>query len=152
MKPLSKSYIHLLSRYPLKPIKNERELEAASEVVDSLAEHLHELTPEESDYLDVLTDLIETFESKEYPVGPAVTPVEALKYLMGVNNLNNAEIARILGIQRSRITEFLQGMRNLTVEQIARLSTHFAVSTDLFVPKVVALPIRKRKPAIRQPG
>jgi plasmid maintenance system antidote protein VapI len=69
---------------------------------------------------------------------------------MEVNSLNQADIARIIGAQRSRITEFFQGIRCLTTEQIAKLSMHFAVSSDLFISKDKFKRTPKASPKIKQ--
>jgi hypothetical protein len=56
------AYLNLIRRFPLRPIRTEAELEAASAVIDELPDR-DDLSLTESDFLDVLGDLGEKYES-----------------------------------------------------------------------------------------
>ncbi len=60
-------YMELIARFPLRPLRSNRDLERASKIANSLAIR-DNLTQGETDYLDVLTDLIEKYEDIQYPV------------------------------------------------------------------------------------
>lgn len=73
-------YLELLARFPLRPVRTEAELDAATEVIHELIDQ-NERSAAENDYLDVLSDLIEKYEEVHYPVVD-VSDGEMLKYLM----------------------------------------------------------------------
>ena len=59
-----RSYMALIRRFPLRPIRTRRQYQAASKVMDQLALRGEtELDAGEADYLDVLSDLIEAYEN-----------------------------------------------------------------------------------------
>jgi len=85
------------------------------------------LTREEKDLTDLLTLLIEDFEEKRYQL-PRATPRQALSFLMEEHALKQKDLVDILGT-RSTV---LNGKREVTKEQIRRLSQRFHVSPELF--------------------
>src|SRR5262245_50089454 len=59
-------YLKLIRAFPLRPIRDEGENEAAIEVIAGLGRR-EPLDADERDYLDVLVGLVERFESAHYP-------------------------------------------------------------------------------------
>jgi HTH-type transcriptional regulator/antitoxin HigA len=64
----SDGYLDLVRRFPLRPIRNEKELDRAIAVIDALLDR-EQLTVAEEDYLDVLGDLVEHYEDQHHPIG-----------------------------------------------------------------------------------
>jgi len=128
--PLARGYFALVSAFPLKPIHNDQEHDAAIAVVDGLLERI-ELAPDEEDYLDVLSRLIEDYEDKHMVV-PAVTGVAMLHHLMEENGLRQRDLAELLG-GKSVVSEILAGKRGLSKRHIQQLSAHFGLPTDVFL-------------------
>ena len=62
-------YLDLVRQVPLRPIRSEEELDRAIAMVDSLIDR-ESLNQDEQDYLDVLGDLVEQYETKEHPIEP----------------------------------------------------------------------------------
>ena len=58
-------YFELVRRFPLRPIRSERELDNAIAVIDDLIARLAR-SAEADDYLDVLSDLVEKYESEHH--------------------------------------------------------------------------------------
>ena len=88
--PNKRLYLSLVDRFPLVPIRNGRHLDEAIGVADELTAREH-LAPEEKQYLDVLSDLIEKYEEEHHPM-QASSPVEALAFLMETNHLRQADV------------------------------------------------------------
>lgn len=67
-----KTYDQLLAMHPLRPIHNDVELEhATDEMIDLLAGH--DLNADQADYLDVLSTLVEAYETTHDPLDdPAI--------------------------------------------------------------------------------
>jgi HTH-type transcriptional regulator/antitoxin HigA len=128
---VEKDYIKLTKRLPLVSIRNDAHLREAGAILIELSGK--DMTVGERDYFRVLSNLVGVYEDKRFPI-PAITPVEAFQFLMEENGLSRAEMGEIIGSRQNRVTEILNGKRELSKEQIARLSARFRVSANLFLP------------------
>ena len=75
-------------------------------------------TPE-ADELEVLSILIEKYESEHYPVLPA-DPIEAIKFRMEQMELTNKDLSPFIG-HSGRVSEVLNRKRKLTIKMIKKL-------------------------------
>jgi HTH-type transcriptional regulator/antitoxin HigA len=128
----SKSYMKLIRRFPLAPIRDDDHLEAASKMLD------HVLTLGEDDqgvvdYLDVLSDLVEAYE-KEHVLIPDASAAEMLEFFMTERGLTQTQLAKEVGIAQATISNVLRGVRDLTTDQIVRLARYFHVGPAAFLP------------------
>jgi HTH-type transcriptional regulator/antitoxin HigA len=123
------TYFELVKQFPLTHIRDEDHLDAAQEVIDRLLEK--SLDQGEQDYLDVLTDLVETYEDEHHPI-PDASEADVLRELMRSNGLSQLKLAKEVGIAQSTISAVLNGTRSLTKEQVARLAQFFHVSPAVF--------------------
>ncbi len=124
-------YENLCKNFPLRPIRSDEMNDRAGEVCIALAERLDNLSRAEEDYLDVLSDLIYKYELK-WDDGFKMTPAELVKDLMKHNNLAQKDLIPQLG-SASRVSEFLNGSRNLSVEQAKKLSDRFKLRLEAFL-------------------
>lgn len=125
-------YLELMEKFPLRPIRSEADLDAATEVIHELIDQESRSKAEE-DYLDVLTDLVHAYEEVHYPMGD--TPAhEMLAYLMELRELTQAQVAKGAGIAVSTVSELLSGKRKLTRGQIEKLAKFFKVGPAVFLP------------------
>lgn len=125
-------YMELIHQFPLRPIRNDRELAEATRVAKTLYDKPEsKLTSAESDYLDVLDHIIETYED-EHIVFDDGTEGDLLTFLMESNRLSQAQLAKSVGIATSTVSEVLSGKRKLTRKQIEKLSAYFKVSPAVF--------------------
>lgn len=123
-------YFELVLQFPLRPIRSDKELNAAVKMVDSLLDRKN-LASEEEDYLEVLGDLIEQYESKAHPIAP-VSDVEMLRHLIEAKGVSQTEVSKATGIADSTISEVLKGKRALNRSHIGKLTRYFSVSPDVF--------------------
>lgn len=123
---VSPAYTRLLSKLPPKVIRSEAENERYIEALYEL-ENRDALTPEEKELADLLTLLIEDFESKHYEL-PKASPAEVLAFLMDQHQLRPQDMTR----EVTRIDEILNGGREMSKEEIRRLSALFHVSPEVF--------------------
>lgn len=123
-------YFGLVRCFPLRPIRSDKELNAAVKLVDSLLDR-KDLAREEEDYLEVLGDLIEQYESEAHPVAP-VSDVEMLHHLIEAKGVSQTEVSKATGIADSTISEVLKGKRSLNRSHIGKLARYFGVSPDVF--------------------
>src|SRR5947199_10362978 len=100
-------YLKLVRRFPLRPIRNERELDQAIMVINSLLD-LDRLSAVEQDYLDVLSDQVERYEDKHHPIGD-VSEADMLEHLIEAKGVTQAAVARATGIAASSHSEVRGG-------------------------------------------
>ena len=117
-------------RVPLVPIRTEEELDAATHVIHSLID-LDKLRGPEQDYIDVLTYLVEEYESEHYPDEP-VSDSEMLGYLLEIKGVSQSAAAKGAGIAESTVSEVLSGKRTLNRKQIGKLAKFFGVGASAF--------------------
>jgi HTH-type transcriptional regulator/antitoxin HigA len=129
-----KTYDQLLAMHPLRPIHNDVELEHATEMIDILAGH--DLNADQTDYLDVLSTLVEAYENTHCPLDdPAICGLDALRTLLADHGMSAADLARLFGVHRSMGSKLLKGERALTSRHLQILSDRFKVSADLFLAR-----------------
>jgi len=123
-------YFELVLQFPLRPIRSDEELGHAVQVVDALVGKPC-LSQEEEDYLDVLSDLVERYESEAHPM-PPVSDAELLRHLIEAKGVSQTEVSRATGIADSTISEVLAGKRSLNRAHIGKLARYFKVSPNVF--------------------
>lgn len=123
-------YLELVRRFPLRPLQNDSDLDAAVDVIDSLID-LGKRSKPEDDYLDVLSDLVEAYEDETIPMGE-VSDDRMLRFLIEAKCVTQAQAAKDAGIAESTISEVLSGKRTLNRTQIAKLARYFHVEPSVF--------------------
>jgi HTH-type transcriptional regulator/antitoxin HigA len=90
-------------------------------------------TPE-SDKLDVLVTLVETYEERRWPLNNRrrFDPVDVLRYALDELGHTQAELARIIG-SRARASEVLARRRPLTLPMIQKITASWKIPADLLV-------------------
>jgi HTH-type transcriptional regulator/antitoxin HigA len=135
-------YFALVRRFPLRPIRSEKELDRAIEVIHSLV--VRDRIQEEDDYLDVLSDLVEQYEDIHYPMGP-VSDAAMLQSLIEAKGITAEQVSRATKIPRATLSAILNGKRLPTRDQVAKLSKYFKVPRGLFLSSGPVFKIRQRK-------
>jgi HTH-type transcriptional regulator/antitoxin HigA len=135
VRPAAPTYLALVDAFPLRPLRSERDYDAAVKVLDRLAVRPEgSLDRGEQDYLDTLTILVEEYDREHHRVGAEhYDPLTMLKYLMEESAMSQAELGRLLG-NRALASLILHGHRELSKSHIRELAAHFKVSPALFFP------------------
>jgi HTH-type transcriptional regulator / antitoxin HigA len=123
-------YLGLVRTYPLRPIRSEKELDAAIRRIDVLLDKPRR-NPAEEDYLEVLGNLVERYETEAHPEQP-VSDAAMLRHLIDARAVSQVEIARLTGIAISTISAVLHGNRTLNRDHIGKLAAYFHVAPDVF--------------------
>lgn len=87
--------------------------------------------------------LIAAYEEGKWPRRPPTT-AELIRHLMDQHGLKRADLVPILGTP-SRVSEVLQGKKELSMTMVQRLRARFRVPADLLIPP----PKRARRAARR---
>jgi len=128
---LPKTYLGLVALHLPRPIHDKIAYDNAVEIVHALAGH--KLNRDQDDYLALMANLVEDYESENVPEPKAISGVESLKFLLEEHGLGAADVAEIIGVNRSVAYRILKGTRNLTAEHVKKLAARFAVSADLLL-------------------
>lgn len=124
------SYLLLIHRFPLRAIRDDRELDEAIALVNELLDR-PKLDEGETDYLDVLGNLVEAYEETVHPIEPA-SDAAMLQSLLTDRGQNQLQVAAATGIANSTLSNVLHGKRHLTRDHIRQLAKHFKVDPGVF--------------------
>src|SRR5438270_537917 len=92
----TRKYGELLAQAAPRVIRNDKELDAALEVVNRLMSKKR--TAEEDELFLLVSSLVEAYENKHQAIEP-LPPVELLKEMMADRGLKQRDIAHIFGSQ-----------------------------------------------------
>jgi len=104
-------------------IRNDADLAIALERVNALWSA--EIGTPAGDELDVLITLVHDYESKHHPI-EAPTPIDAVLGLMDRLTLTRNDLIPVFG-SRARLSEFLNGKRPLSKNQIKALHDSYGI-------------------------
>jgi HTH-type transcriptional regulator / antitoxin HigA len=113
----------------VKPIRTEKDYEAAMAEVDALWGA--KIGTAKGDRLDVLATLIDAWEAINYPIDPP-DPIEAIKFRMEQQGLTRKDLEGIIG-SRARIAEVLDRKRGLSIAMIRRLNAELNIPADVLI-------------------
>ncbi len=104
----------------IKPIRTEKDYRASLKRIDELIA----IDPKEGssafDELDIISTLVESYESMHHPI-EAPNPVAALKYIMEEKGLNQKDIVKFFGGNKSLVSAVLSKKRELSKRVIKAL-------------------------------
>jgi len=129
---LPKDYEGLCRLLLPRPIHDGVDYANGSEMTDAMVLWQDGFTPAQRDYFDLLCALMEEFD-KAHVKWPKVKGVEMLKHLLAEQEMNAADLSRLLGGSRNLGAMILRGDRNLTIDHVRTLAAHFKVSAALFL-------------------
>jgi HTH-type transcriptional regulator/antitoxin HigA len=115
----------------VRPIKTEADYQWALAEVERYFEHEPEPGTPDGDRFEVLTDLLETYENRNWPI-EAPSPLAALRAFMEMRGFQQADLAELLG-SKSRASEILSGERRLSLDMIRRISSTWHLPADVLI-------------------
>jgi len=113
----------------IRPIKTKADHRTALKEIQRLMEAKPGTTA--GDRLEVLTTLIDRYESEHEPIEPP-DPIEALLYHMESRGLTRRDLEPYLG-SRARVAEVLNRRRSLTIDMIRKLHEGLGISADVLI-------------------
>jgi len=119
-----------MEKLKYKVIKSEKQYNDYCKILETLV-----TTPGKrktlADEIELLTLLIEKWDEAHNTFKEA-DPVEVLRHLMAEHDLKAVQLAAILGISKSLMSDMLHYRRGLSKENIRKLAGQFKVSQELF--------------------
>jgi HTH-type transcriptional regulator / antitoxin HigA len=135
-KQLPRTFSELNAMLPLRPIRDDVDLENAYEVMDRLAV-LSRPAKDQRDYLDTLVMLTEAYDKEENDAALAaadrVTGLELLRYVMDNSDMTQVALAKVLGVSESAASTLLNGSRSITAEHARTLGKYFKIDPGAFI-------------------
>ena len=123
-------YGTLLARKLPAVIRTEAENERLTAELEDLDRRHADLTPEEREYSELLTILVEAFEDANY-VLEGSNPASRLQSLMAEHGLRQRDLLVVFG-SSGIASEVVSGKRAISKSQAKKLATLFHVPADLF--------------------
>ena len=124
-------YGRLLARKLPGVIRTEEENARLIAELEQFDKRHEELTPEEREYSDLLTVLIEAFENANYALEGS-TAGSRLRSLMEEHGLRQCDLLDVFG-SRGIASEVVNGKRAISKAQAKKLAGLFHVPADLFL-------------------
>jgi HTH-type transcriptional regulator/antitoxin HigA len=118
----------------MKAIK-ESEYKKATVRIEELLKLVNENTLKDDPKLlelTMLSDLTERYESEHYPIGTP-TLKDVIKLRMFEMGIKQKDLANILGTSTSRISEYLNGKRDITIEIARELYKKLNIDSDIIL-------------------
>lgn len=130
---LPKDYTSLCLLLLPRPIHNRSQAAEVEALIEVLAVDERRLSADQRDYLEMLSDVLDTWDQSRSPATADLSPAAFLKLLLEESGQTAATVARAIGVDRSVITRLLNGERTFTVSQAKALAEHFAVDPAAFL-------------------
>ena len=113
----------------LRPIRTKRDYSLALKDAEALWDA--PAASADADRLEVLTLLIQAYESKHYPI-PDPEPVDFLLHVMDARGFTRKDLEPYIG-SRARVAEVLNRVRPLSLEMIRRLSIGLGLPAEVLI-------------------
>lgn len=128
---IPKTYAGLMALHLLRPLHDQVDADNAAEMINLLAGH--KLNAEQNDYLDLLSELYEKWESAQFPVSRA-RGAELLRLVLAERGKSARDLSELLGIDASLAYRILRGERQLTAIQIRKVADTYGLDPEALLP------------------
>jgi HTH-type transcriptional regulator / antitoxin HigA len=112
-------------------IETEREFESMVAQLERLDFPARTLAPEERALQELLSKLVEDYDSRKHPL-PSLAPRKLLLFLMEQRELRQRDLIPVFG-SSSVVSSVLNGKREISKAHARKLAGFFGLSTDLFI-------------------
>jgi HTH-type transcriptional regulator/antitoxin HigA len=116
-------------------LRNEKEYRAAVREIDALLDAGPAPGSEAYDRLEFLSVLVAAYEDEHEPPMPEAPPQEVVLFALEQQGKTRADLIPLLG-SKSLVSDFLNGKRDLSVNQIRRLVRELRIPADLLLKPV----------------
>lgn len=113
-------------------LRDEKEYKAAVEEIDRLLDIDPQAGSEQYEKLDFLSVLVKEYEDRHYSVKPS-SPQELVAFMLAQKGMSRTDLYAVMG-GKSRVSEFFNGTRPLSKEQLLALRQTLGISIDLLLP------------------
>ena len=128
---LPKTYEALCRMHMPRTLHDDVELEAVTEIIDLMAGH--PLTSDQSDYLETLSALAESYESSHHAALPALPPHEFLASHLENIGMSATDWGKRIGIDRSTASRLLRGERKFNTAHVKKTAEALGIDASLLI-------------------
>ncbi len=114
------------------PLHDATDYAAARHAIEPLLGFEERLTADQADYLEAVSSFIEAYDRVRVK-WPKDRPLDTLNFLLEQHEMSAADLARVLGGDRSIGSKLLRGERRLTVNHIRTLARHFHIEPGVLL-------------------
>ena len=125
-----KTYAQLLGQALSHVIRTEEECERLTQELMRLDE-LTDSSVEERELAELLTVLIDEYETRRYPI-PKASPRQTLRHLMEARDLTQKDLWKVFG-SKGVASEVFHGKRAISRSQAKKLDDFFHVGVEVFI-------------------
>ena len=140
MTTTARSTRKVAARHIDKPIRSSTALRQAIAELDMLIDQDPEDGTAAYDRMELLSILIAAYEAEHLPPLADVTPQEVVEFMAEQKNVSPGELATLMG-GRSRLSDFYNHRRPLSMGQIVKLREKLGIPADLLISQ----PAKARK-------
>lgn len=112
-------------------IKSEKQYYKYCDEVEELVLSKKKKTKDQKDTIDLLTVLIEKWDD-DHDTSEDIQPVEMIKHMMERNKMKPVDLARLLGISKSLMSDIFNYRRGLSKAMVRKLAERFAMRQEAF--------------------
>lgn len=114
-------------------IENESQYEWAVERVEKLLSQTDDSMPADNPKmieLKLLSDLVSDYSNKHYSIGKPVL-TEVLRLRMYEKGLNQTSLAKLIGVSKSRVSDYLTGRSEPTLKVAREISQKLNINANI---------------------
>ena len=113
-------------------IRSAKDYRQAVAEMDALLDRAPVRGTREYDRLELLSILVEAYETEHDPIDESGTPQDVVDFMLEQRDMTRAQLAPLLG-GRSRVSEFFSKKRPLSIAQIRKLRDALGIPPDLLI-------------------
>ena len=113
-------------------LRDEEEYNAAVSEIDRLLDSDPPPDSEDYEFLEFLSVLLQAYEDEHFPIREGTTPQEVVDFMLEQKGLSRSDLASWIG-GKSRISEFFNNKRSLSIRQIDSLRENLGIPADLLI-------------------
>ena len=119
----------------MRVIENELQYQEALRKIDVLMAKIgddHNFDNPEFVMMDRLSELVADYEDQHYAIEmPSL--IDVIKLRMYEMGLKQDDLAKLLGVSKSRISEYLRGKRDITLDVAKKLHNQLQIDGDIIL-------------------
>jgi HTH-type transcriptional regulator/antitoxin HigA len=125
-------YWKLQKAFPLRPIRNKKDAEAAKKVLFPIFRD-HYDDPGEEAYVLALSGSLGIYEDEQEAKEPEPGGLSFLRSLVEENGMTQAQLAEVLKVSIPTVSQVLAGNRQITAEHARKLGKRFKLNPGVFL-------------------
>ena len=104
------------------------------DAIDAISRIMNLEDPDEADLamLETLGILVERYEQQAFPLGKP-TAIDAIRFRMEQQGLTQSDLASLTGLPKSRISELLNGKRNLSLQMVRIFHQRLGIPAEILI-------------------